>query len=531
MAKRLALLSVAVLVSSTASNCTDHTTPALVATEAGRSAGASGKTASSPPQAIAEAGRSGSEAGKGGGGAGGRATPATPVDAGPAAPPSDAAISDAGPAADGGTCGVESVGPGTYWKLTGDWPRDAQRVQRYQGWVTVERSTTRDLVLYARPNAAGDDAGPGDDAGAAHCVIDSPSDLPVIAIGSRLWLDVLADRDFGGFPRVHQGDRLSLRASPKGALLLATLEAKVESDGTLNSEALSFTEAKEECSKPDRNCLADGVTTSYSLQIEADSPRRIREGAHETVQLGGAPYDVWLRGARVTRGTMVQCADYVNHGRIWVGAELRALETAPIIEKLARAEVPECRLGNDAGGGSSHSITGHSISEVHEREVKYRGIEDGRLIFDLVDDPEHGWLYFSERADFPEPAPGKTFWLSAEYWFFVLREAKSGPILLSSGMITHSDFGSTGFVAKDLGRIGSWWGTSVAFESACVYETVPNVSGGRDEIPLYRMRVGANPGTQIPAGTRARVNIGGDDYELWFSSAGEYLSFLLTPAK
>jgi hypothetical protein len=194
--------------------------------------------------------------------------------------------------------------------------------------------------------------------------------------------------------------------------------------------------------------------------------------------------------------------------------------------------LPACRQGNDSGSIVGHQITRHSLSEVTETEVTYRGVEQGDHVFDLVGDTKAGTFAIPLEALRPEPPIGKTYWLSSVYWFFVLRESKSGPIVLSSGAISTVDNNVESWLGGGaVERISDWWHVPLAFEPSCDYETRHNPSSnGSDPVPLHRARVGENPGTRIASGTRGSVTIGGAAYNLWLADVDAQLGFTLTPA-
>jgi hypothetical protein len=412
-----------------------------------------------------------------------------------------------------------------YWYFTGDWPRDV-RGAHYDGWATVERSTPSELVLFARPMAGDDDAGVDDAPSAAHSRIAAQNDLPIITPGSRLWLTFFTDDDFGGIPRRRGGTQLSLRDAANGALLLSHLSLPGTLQDDLTADALTFRAPSERCSRP-AECMHDGGRViSYSLEAQADVSVRLNEGEHTRIALAGEASELWLNAAFRRTGTK-RCSDAPLDDRLWVAADVRSLEPEHIISQLPRGDLPACKLGNDPSLWIDHGVGEHGISETIEREVRYRGRYETQLVFDLVGDV--GYLSISESASLAEPAVGQSFWLSSTYWYFVLRESETGPVVLASG--SFSDIG--GMVDEaSVTLIGQWLGTALAVEADCVYERIagnPNRPTGPSY--LFRARFGEAPGFIVTSGTSKRIEIAGLAYDATITTEDTFIPLTITRAR
>jgi len=224
------------------------------------------------------------------------------------------------------------------------------------------------------------------------------------------------------------------------------------------------------------------------------------------------------------------CADVVLDDRLWASADLSAREPSNFTSQLTGGPLPACRLGNDPGEWRDHSLYEHGVGAVVESEVKYRGKDPstGELLFDLVGDEGALGLPAMRDAAFT-PEPGQSFWLHSVYWYYVLRESQTGPVVLAGGALA-ADGDSVDPAAAQL--VGDWLGTTLSVESDCVYESV---QGGyrRPNEPshLFSVRLGDAPGVSIASGTTARVAIGGAPYDVWVSTVQSNVPLTITRAQ
>ncbi|MET0387662.1 MAG: hypothetical protein ABW321_16955 [Polyangiales bacterium] len=418
----------------------------------------------------------------------------------------------------GGVCGGEYEPGGIAWGLSGGW-KTAPSSARYQGWAVVERSTEGDLVLVVDSAA-----GSGKVDSLAHAAISAARALPVVPLGSRVWLDVTTDQDFSGIPRRHAGRQLAVRDREGGQLLLAASSVPTELERPA-SNGVAFRAPVVTCSEP-ASCLKDGRETAYSLEVSVDPPQRLAAGEHADIALDGEPYELWLQSAKRTTGTVDDsCADYVYDDRLWLEADLRAREPEALISRLTQAELPACTQSNDPTPAIGHEVSGGDLPDRQATRVTYRGRERGYLVFERGDDNQTFGVI--EPAPLPEPTVGQVYWLLANYFMYVLRETSaSGPIVAASGTFaTQADVADAAAVE----RFGQWLETPFTLEATCLYE--PDARRTRGPVVPSHLFTAAIGGTAIGTGQHTQLALAGTTYDAWVTTSGGWVRVALGLAR
>jgi len=458
----------------------------------------------------------------------GSATPKrAPLDAGSKTPrnvdagrSTDSGSSDAG-SNDAGAC-EQRIGPaGLSWKVSGFLPDRSPYRRSYDGWALVEQSSDSELVLAIMPGDQDADAGtPEGVVAMAHCNFAAPSELPNIGPGSLVWLHVRGEKTLPS-ELPHYGDEVTVRDSPGGAVLLAGIRAAANGQDRLEADALTFRNPLELCRKRAR-CVDDGDTVAYSIEAASEPPQRLAPGQHTTLQLEGMPYDVLFYGASRNTGTQRSrnnaCLDHRLDSRLWVAANVRALEPGAAIARLSRGTLPTCMPGDAPYMWIDHSIYEIAVGDSVSVEVTYRERRDGQLRFDFPEPP--GQLGIAESAPLAEPMPGQKLWLEGDASMFVLRERKSGPIVLAGGAI--STYGQRVWL-EELGRLLD---TPVTVEPQCVYEASP-IAGAPPDENSYLFR-GTFNGTTVLSGTKKVLMIGGVSYDVSLGTYGSHVPFVIS---
>lgn len=197
----------------------------------------------------------------------------------------------------------------------------------YEGWATIESSTTTKLMLsVVREDfvASGDDAGVDTEQVSDHFAIEAlEGALPVLPVGKRAWLASYDDPDRTPpevFPkRLSNGSSFALSTGKGRELIVAAANVP---DEVVTLGPLTIATPQAMCWGQGTTCFG-GTEVRYSLAVYGgDSTLRIHEGAQADVVAGAVTYDLSLLRARKQMTPMppttLGCADGSPDDRMWI---------------------------------------------------------------------------------------------------------------------------------------------------------------------------------------------------------------------